>query len=357
MAKKEKKEVAAEDMVHSVVPNSKSVSLFENVDMLEKLPKVTDFLSTGSTLIDLALSGTIDGGIPVGRCVQLTGLQSTGKSLVATAVAGSSLRKKFDTYYCDIERTFDPAFAIMFGCDATMDGFHLEYPDTMEEFWDGVVAGAIDVAKKTKKPATIILDSVASLTDNDEVGRKLSDGAKVASKAKILNQAFRKYLSDISQYNITIIFIDQLRDAINTFGYGDKRVTTAGHAIPFFSSVRVMLSVKKTEKNAKKVVTGQLISVQPIKNKVAPPKREVQMRVVYDYGIDDISVNLYALDVMGGGKYKDGQKHVFNGETKLVRHMVKYIEDAGLERELQLEVQKVWDNYYPTPDRKVRTWS
>ncbi len=357
MAKKEKKEVAAEDMIQSVVPDSKSVSLFENVEMLEKLPKVTDFLSTGSTLIDLALSGTVDGGIPVGRCVQLTGLQSTGKSLIATAVAGSSLRKKFDTYYCDIERTFDPSFAIMFGCDATMDGFHLEYPNTMEEFWDGVVAGAIDVAKKTNKPATIILDSVASLTDNDEMDRKLSDGAKVASKAKILNQAFRKYLSDISQYNITIIFIDQLRDSIKTFGYGDKRVTTAGHAIPFFSSVRMMLSVKNTEKNAKKVVTGQLIGIKPFKNKVAPPNREVQMRVVYDYGIDDISVNLATLDVMGGDEYKEGQKIVFNGEAKQLRYMVKYVEENNLERELQLEVQKVWDKYFPKPDRKVRTWA
>lgn len=330
-----------------------------DTDLLDDLPSPVQYLSTGCTQLDLAISNILPGGFPVGRTVEIMGAASTSKTVLGMLAIGSCQRAGGVGYFVDVEDTFLPSWANMFGIDiANKDTFRLfgglKAPSTIEAFYDDFLAGVIEESKKDKRNKIIVVDSLTPLAAKDEVDRKLDEGSYKTQKAKQMSAAFRKYNPIVlSKNNISIVYINQTRDNVDT--RGPKETTSGGRALEFYTSVRIYLKVSSKIENSAAKKIGVWIKFEVTKNKVAPPFRDGMYRILFDYGLDDIFSNLQFLKDNG---YADGEKKVkFAGENKMISTMVKHVEANNLEEQLKQEVAKVWKEVYKTETgRKQRIW-
>ena len=247
---------------------------------------VTDFISTGSTMLDLAISNRPNGGIAVGKITELNGLEGSGKSLIGSHLLASTQKKDGIAVYIDTESAVSQEFLRAIGVDTTkMLYVHLE---TVEEIFDTIETIVTKIRESDKdKLVTILVDSLAAASTKVEMDADFDKDGWATAKAIIISKAMRKVTQMIARQKVALVFTNQLRQKLGVM-FGDPWTTSGGKALPFHSSTRVRFkNVGQIKDSTKKNTIGIKIKGQVIKNRLGPPMRTAEFPLYFDKGIDN----------------------------------------------------------------------
>ena len=249
-------------------------------------------ISSGSLGLDIALGV---GGLPRGRVIEIYGPESSGKTTLSLHVIAEAQKKGGVCAFVDAEHALDPVYAKKLGVN--LSDLLISQPDTGEqalEITDTLVrSGAIDV---------LVIDSVAALTPRAEIEGEMGE-SQPGLQARLMSQALRKLTSSISRSNTMVIFINQIRMKIGVM-YGSPETTSGGNALKFYASVRLDIRRIGAIKDRDQVV-GNQTRVKVVKNKVAPPFKQVEFDIMYGEGISKMG-ELVDLGVRAGVVEKSG---------------------------------------------------
>jgi recombination protein RecA len=260
---------------------------------LGKRDKVdVDTIPSGSLGLDIALG---IGGLPRGRVVEIYGPESSGKTTLALHAIAEAQKRGGTCAFIDAEHAMDASYARKLGVD--IDNLLISQPDTGEqalEIADTLVrSGAVDI---------LVIDSVAALVPRAELDGEMGD-VQPGSQARLMSQALRKLTSSISRSNTMVVFINQIRMKIGVM-YGSPETTTGGHALKFYASVRLDIRRIGIIKERDEVV-GNSTRVKVVKNKLAPPFKQVEFDIMYGEGISKMG-ELVDLGIKAGVVEKSG---------------------------------------------------
>ncbi|MFC0388787.1 recombinase RecA [Muricoccus vinaceus] len=258
----------------------------------KQISEEVEVISTGSLGLDLALG---IGGLPKGRVIEIYGPESSGKTTLALQCIAEAQKKGGTCAFIDAEHALDPTYARKLGVD--IDNLLISQPDAGEqalEIADTLVrSGAIDV---------LVIDSVAALVPRAELEGEMGD-SHVGLHARLMSQALRKLTGSISRSNCMMIFLNQIRLKIGVM-FGNPETTTGGNALKFYASIRMEIRRIGQIKDREEVV-GNQTRVKVVKNKMAPPFRQVEFDIMYGEGVSKVG-ELIDLGVKAGIVEKSG---------------------------------------------------
>jgi recombination protein RecA len=297
----------------------------------EKPIEAVPVISTGSIGLDMALGV---GGLPRGRVIEIFGPEASGKTTLALQVVAEIQNVGGTASFIDAEHALDVAYAKRIGVHT--DELLISQPDTGEQALEIaeilVRSGAVDI---------VVVDSVAALVPRAEIEGEMGD-AHMGLQARLMSQALRKLTATISKSMTTVIFINQIRQKIGVM-FGNPETTTGGNALKFYSSVRLDIRRIASIKEGQEVI-GSRTRVKVVKNKVAPPFKEVEFDIIFGYGISkegdlvDIGVDMGIVD-KSGAWYSYGEARIGQGRENAKEFLKGHPEVAA-------EIKaRILDNY------------
>ena len=291
-----------------------------------------DVISTGCLSLDYALG---IGGVPKGRIIEIYGPESSGKTTVSLHILAECQKAGGTAAFIDAEHALDPVYAEKLGVNIAE--LYVSQPDNGEqalEICEALVkSGAVDI---------IVIDSVAALTPKAEINGDMGD-SHMGLQARLMSQALRKITAITSKSNTCIIFINQLREKLNTMGFGGTpETTTGGKALKFYSSLR--LDVRKIEsiKDSSNQVVASKTRVKVVKNKLAPPFKTADFEIVFGKGISkegnvlDLAVENDIVQKTGAWYSYEGNK-IGQGRESAKAYLAA---DKNLFEEIEQKVRK-----------------
>jgi recombination protein RecA len=282
-----------------------------------------DAISTGCISMDNAIG---IGGVPKGRIAEIFGPESSGKTTVCLHVIAEAQKKGGLAAFIDTEHALDINYAQRLGVD--LNNLLLSQPEFGEQALEIVEtlvrSGAIDV---------IVIDSVAALTPRVEIEGDMGD-AQMGSQARLMSQAMRKLNASIGKSNTCVIFTNQLRSKIGVV-YGNPETTTGGNALKFYASLRIDIRRKEVIKEGQDIV-GNRVKVKIVKNKVAPPFKEVEFDIMYNEGISKVG-DMIDLATEFGIVQKSGSWYTLKTERVQGREGLKKLLQDNVELFAELE--------------------
>ena len=287
-------EISGRDELASVLADSlnKKFKDFKAAHFLsgaEETPTdLTEWVGTGSSLLDLAISNRPDGGFPVGRIIELQGMEASGKSLIVAHTLANTQKKGGLAVYIDTENALSMEFLIAVGVDVKN---MLYVPlETIEDAFEAVES-IIETVRKSSKDrlVTIAIDSVSAATTKVEQDADYEKDGWATTKAILMSKAMRKITNIIAKQRVLLLCTSQLREKMGVM-FGDKYTTSGGKALGFHASCRIRLKgVGKLKSGSGK--TEQIIGVQTeaqvIKNRMGPPFKKATFDIYFNSGIDD----------------------------------------------------------------------
>jgi recombination protein RecA len=270
-------------------------------------------ISTGSLGLDMALG---IGGVPRGRVIEIFGPESSGKTTLTLHIVAEAQKLGGTCAFIDAEHALDSTYAEKLGVN--VKDLIISQPDTGEqalEIADTLVrSGAVEV---------VVVDSVAALVPKAEIEGEMGD-AQMGAQARLMSQALRKLTGSISKTNCTVIFINQIRQKIGVM-FGNPETTTGGNALKFYASVRLDIRRIGAIKDKEEVI-GNSTRVKVVKNKVAPPFKQVEFEIIYGEGISqigeiiDMGVNAGVLE-KSGSWYNYGKERIGQGKENAKQYL------------------------------------
>ncbi|NDV52853.1 recombinase RecA [Salipiger sp. PrR003] len=266
--------------------------------------------STGSLSLDIALG---IGGLPSGRIIEIYGPESSGKTTLTLHAIAEEQKKGGVCAFVDAEHALDPQYAKKLGVD--LDELLISQPDTGEQALE-----ITDTLVRSGAVSMVVVDSVAALTPKSELEGDMGDSS-VGVHARLMSQAMRKLTASISRTNCRVIFINQIRMKIGVM-FGSPETTTGGNALKFYSSVRLDIRRIGSIKDRDEVI-GNQTRVKVVKNKVAPPFKQVEFDILYGEGISkmgeviDLGVKAGVVD-KSGAWYSYGDERIGQGRLNAI---------------------------------------
>jgi len=274
-----------------------------------------DYIPSGSLLLDAALG---IGGYPRGRVVEIFGPESSGKTTLALHAIAEVQKRNGIAAFVDAEHALDPTYAKALGVN--INELWISQPDTGEQALEIVESlvksGAVDI---------IVIDSVAALTPRAEIEGDMGD-SHMGLQARLMSQALRKLTAIVSKSNTSVIFINQLRMKIGIM-FGNPETTTGGIALKFYSTIRIDIRKIETITSGNEAI-GNKVRVKIVKNKIAPPFREVELEILYGKGISkegsilDAGVK-YGLIQKTGSWYSIKDKKIGQGRENAIKFLAE----------------------------------
>ena len=301
----------------------------EQIEDIEVIP-------TGSLALNTALG---IGGYPTGRVIEIFGPESSGKTTLAIHAIAEEQKAGGVAAFIDAEHAFDRFYAEKLGVD--VNNLWISQPDNGEQ--------ALEIAEQLIRSSAvgiIVVDSVAALTPKKEIEGDMGE-TTVGLQARLMSQALRKLTSTVSKTNTCIIFINQLRDKINSMPFSNPETTTGGNALKFYSSIRLDIRKIGSVKDGDKIL-GNLTRVKVIKNKMAPPFRKAEFEITFGEGISktgellDLGVQFEIIKKSGSwfsyndtklAQGRDGAKKVIKDNPELAEELEGLIKQAIIEKQ------------------------
>jgi len=317
---------------------------------------VADWISTGSSILDLAISNRPHGGLPVGKMVEFNGLEGTGKSLVSAHVVADTQRKGGVAVIIDTENAAAPEFWKSLGVNLSK----LLYVqcETVEDIFEQMEKMIAIVRKSNKdRILTIIVDSVAAASTKAELESDHGKDGYATGKSIIISKAMRKITNMIGKQKVLTVFTNQLRQNLNAMAFGDKYVVSGGKALAYHCSVRVRLSNTGKLKKGEDIIGNECKAVV-VKNRMGPPQRTANFDIYFDSGIADYSSWIKVLKennlIKQGGAYytyqkSDGAEWKFQSKDFIATLQT----DTKLKEEVYLKISDAVVMKYKDPNSKI----
>ncbi len=332
---------------HKKIKEDSTEESEKDIDIDEEGDSAEDkiFISSGGTLLNLALTNTVDNGYRAGRIVNIVGDRSSGKSLLAIEVMSYAyhiMKKKYDMklIYDEGEAAFDKEYASKLGLP--VDKIDFRESETIED-WYASLEKEINLPTKEKKDFTIyILDSLDSIVSEGELEEDFNKGGFGMNKQKQMSKLFRRLVRKIRENNILLIVISQLRDKIGVT-FGETKTRAGGRALDFYASHIIWLYEKGKIKKGNLPV-GLEIKAKIKKNKLWRPFREADFSILFEYGIDDLGSNV---DFLKDNKVcvNESNTRFFYDNTQFSREdFIQYISENNKEQEIKDLVKQTWDS-------------